>query len=194
MKKRKLLLNKPLIDYQVGSEIKNSSLSNVIKTTKNVLLSQGYRRKNQKNQNNNHLKSIITSHKEVQNPLSKILFNDDKYQLMKLFYNSFRDKFDKKENFGYISKNNAVILQNYRDLFKKTLDSDLHIFNSDQVRIRWFLVNCKSGNSGFSKRLSQLIDYDEMGSSVDEKISFLLLQPTFLVNDILITKSFLIIY
>ncbi|XP_955135.1 uncharacterized protein TA04610 [Theileria annulata] len=138
---------------------------------------------------------------------------------MKLFYHSFRDKFDKKENFGYISKNNAVILQNYRDLFKKTLDSDLHIFNSDQVRfsatvllfigttngknynlllnkkkIRWFLVNCKSGNTGFSKRLSQLIDYDEMGSSVDEKISFLLLQPTFLVNDILITKSFLIIY
>lgn len=153
MKKRKLLLHRHLIglysftlftllqlfnldclDYKVDSESKNTSLSNVIKTTKNVLLSQDFPRKNQKNQNNNVLKSIITSHKEVQNPLSKILFNDDKYQLMKLFYDSFRDKLDGKETFGYISMKNAVNLENHKELFKQTLDSDFHIFNSDQVR------------------------------------------------------------
>ncbi|UKJ88860.1 hypothetical protein MACJ_002106 [Theileria orientalis] len=143
------------------------SLFNVIKRNTNAFLLRDYQSSSKRSGNRDALRSIINSGKEGLNPVSRLLYKNDRLELLRSFKRHFNDKFGASELLGYVSGRYSTDLLENLDFFKQTLACDIHIFSSDQLRfdsdvfmlkgsidnrnyefllnkkrLKWFLRNC----------------------------------------------------
>ncbi|BAM41142.1 conserved hypothetical protein [Theileria orientalis strain Shintoku] len=207
-------LNRRVDDKRPNSS--GTSLFNVIKRNTNALLFNDFQRKSNESDSRDVLRSVINSGKESLSPLTRVLYKNDKLELLRSFNRHFNNKFGASELLGYVSRRYYTDLLANLDFFKQTLACDIHIFRSAQVRfssnvlvlkgtidhrncefllnkkrLKWFLRNCYVP---LSQKLVNLSNSKESASFTPERLSFLLFNSMFLANDIIITKAFILIY
>ncbi|UKK01237.1 hypothetical protein MACK_002050 [Theileria orientalis] len=135
MNKRFLLdsLNRRVDDKR--PDFSGPSLFNVIKRNTNALLLRDFPSSSKNSDNRDVLRSVINSGKESLNPLTRLLYKNDKLELLRSFNKHFNNKFGASELLGYVSSQYYTDLLENLEFFKQTLRCDIHIFSSDQVRL-----------------------------------------------------------